>query len=386
MLTSLTVKIFVYLYTIKLLSRLFRRVQTTQKTNMRVTVLMKSFFYISIVSILLLVYKFLVDLKYAYNNKSVMESKYSNDVIYFLRNENNNVSNLKYILQWTSPKNVPFVYMGEGQEGFISRNCSYTNCFVTSNRTYLGDYTKFDVIAFAGPEVRFMQTPGYPDRLPEKRSQHQRYVFASIESAENYPVCSDKFNGFFNWTWTYRLESEAKWGYIVIRDAQNNIIGPKTNMNWLKTDQMDVVGDDIKEKLRKKTKAVAWFVSNCVSRSRREKFASVLGIWLAKYDLEIDIYGECGNLKCSRDNEEECDKMIERDYYFYLSFENSFAEDYVTEKLLHPLKYLAVPIVYGGANYSRYSSLLFFICKVYVIWGINRNKGSMLIFIALWIK
>lgn len=260
---------------------------------------------------------------------------------------------IKYILQWTSPTNVPFVYMGQGRQGFIDRNCTFTNCFVTSNRLYLGDYTKFDVVAFAGPEVRFMIKQGFYDRLPKKRSPHQKYAFASIESADNYPVCSDSFDGFFNWTWTYKLDSEAKWGYIAIRDSKNNLIGPKKEMNWIKLEDMKLVSDGLKEKLRSKTKAAAWFVSNCYSRSERELFVSRLKIQLMKYDLKVDVYGECGPMKCPRNKEDECNKIIEKDYYFYLSFENSFAEDYVTEKLLHPLKNYAVPIVYGGANYTR---------------------------------
>lgn len=42
--------------------------------------------------------------------------------------------------------------------------------------------------------------------------------------------------------------------------------------------------------------------------------------------------------------------MAHVDYYFYFSIENSFSEDYVTEKLLHALKHYAIPVVYGGAN------------------------------------
>ncbi|KAI9562685.1 hypothetical protein GHT06_010139 [Daphnia sinensis] len=41
-------------------------------------------------------------------------------------------------------------------------------------------------------------------------------------------------------------------------------------------------------------------------------------------------------------------------YRFYLSFENSLCLDYVTEKLYRPLQYNAVPVVYGGADYSMY--------------------------------
>jgi alpha-1,3-fucosyltransferase len=45
--------------------------------------------------------------------------------------------------------------------------------------------------------------------------------------------------------------------------------------------------------------------------------------------------------------------MLESKYKFYLSFENSCCEDYVTEKFFKVLNYNIIPIVLGGANYSK---------------------------------
>lgn len=142
-------------------------------------------------------------------------------------------------------------------------------------------------------------------------------------------------------------------GYMAIRDSQNNIIGPNSVMHWMRLAAMDPVSEEFKKKLKSKTKTAAWFVSNCRTRSGREQFVKELQEKLKKYNLSIDIYGNCGNMKCSRDNEEKCNELLQSDYYFYLSFENSFAPDYVTEKLIYPLQYDTVPIVYGGANYTR---------------------------------
>ena len=44
--------------------------------------------------------------------------------------------------------------------------------------------------------------------------------------------------------------------------------------------------------------------------------------------------------------------MLERDYKFYLAFENSLCRDYVTEKFFNALLFSTVPIVYGGADYE----------------------------------
>lgn len=256
---------------------------------------------------------------------------------------------IKYILLWTNPRASPFVYMGEGRQGFIDNGCPYTNCYSTGNRDYLGDVTKFDVVAFNGPQVYLYRK----ELLPKTRSPHQKYVFGTIESADNYPICDDKFNGFFNWTWTYKLTSDSRWGYVVVRDKEKNIIGPNVEMHWMKQEDMDPVGEEFKNQLKSKTAAAAWFVSNCRSKSKRENFNKDLVNELKAYNLTVDVYGQCGPLKCERNKHDDCTDMVKKKYYFYLAFENSFSEDYVTEKLLHALQNDAIPIVYGGANYTR---------------------------------
>lgn len=266
---------------------------------------------------------------------------------------------MKYILLWTSAKSAPLSFIGEGRKGFIDRNCPFTNCIVTGTKKYLNDITEFDVVAFSSSEVIRM----YNDRLPASRSPHQKYAFASIESSDYYPVCSDRFDGYFNWTWTFRLDSDVRWGYMVIRDENNNIVGPNKEMHWINHEDMETVSDEFKENLKSKTNAAAWYVSNCKSRSKRELFVKELQKELQKYNLTVDVYGRCGPLQCSRATEAECFDLIKEKYYFYLSFENSYNEDYVTEKLLNAVWNNAVPIVYGSANYSRYIFAKYYNCE-----------------------
>ena len=93
-----------------------------------------------------------------------------------------------------------------------------------------------------------------------------------------------------------------------------------------------------------KSKLVAWVVSNCKTPSKREDYVSEL-----QKHIPVDIFGGCGTKSCpgTRTNS-ECGSLLERDYMFYLAFENSKCNDYVTEKFYNALSIDIVPIVMGA--------------------------------------
>lgn len=258
---------------------------------------------------------------------------------------------MKHILLWTSDKSTPFVYFGKGQTNFLNRKCKWTNCYVTADRNYLGYYTEFDVVAFNGPQLSNILSI---NDFPKRRSIHQKYVYANIESAGNYQIYTKTWNEFFNWTWTYKLNSDAIWGYLIIRNATEHVIGPSTDMHWMKWYDMDPIDDELKKQLKSKRKAAAWFSSNCHTASLREDFVKLVQEELKEYGLHVDIYGTCGKFQCPRDIMDRCLKNLKRQYYFYFAFENAFSADYVTEKIVYALNNNVVPVVYGTANYSRY--------------------------------
>lgn len=254
---------------------------------------------------------------------------------------------LKYVLLWTRADYAPFYFYGKGQESFIKNNCSHINCFITDNRKFFDSkITKFDALVFNGRNIDSSD-------LPKERSPHQRYIYMMTESSDNYPVCDPTFNNFFNWTATYRLDSEIPIPYMVIRNMNGEIVGPKLKMEWVSFDSQNA---SLEEKFYRnnqmKTKTAAWFVSKCSTQGGREVIVNRLQRALNKYGLKIDIYGDCGTLHCQR-SDSACDEILRRDYFFYLAFENSLAVDYVTEKVIRAMQNDVVPIVYGEADYSR---------------------------------
>ncbi|CAL1548131.1 unnamed protein product [Lymnaea stagnalis] len=204
-------------------------------------------------------------------------------------------------------------------------------CELTVNETRFKDA---DAVVFYSHKNLFnLVTP------PEKRNG-QKWVFFAVESpvySENSGFGSSKWHGKFDWTMSYRYDSEFWHGYVRTKQRET----PASSEQ--KTDDTR----RWKEGFSNKTKMVAWFVSHCVTDSRREKYAAEL----SKH-IPVDIYGDCGTLRC--DDREQCLRMLDRDYKFYLSFENSLCKDYVTEKLLNVLQRNSlIPVVRGGADYKK---------------------------------
>lgn len=256
---------------------------------------------------------------------------------------------LIYILEWTGALREPFNYLGFGQDPFVSRNCSFQNCYLTNNHEFFDSVLDYDVLMFNAINLHHDNTV-----LPNNRSEAQEYVFVSLEPAAYYRI-SSIYDWYFNMTWTYKLTSDVIFPYIQVKNKNGKIIGPRKEMEWINVNDMEPTDKKIIKKLKNKSIAAAWIASNCGAASGRSNYVFSLNEELSKYGHQVDVYGLCGNVVCPTGSAmDECYAEIVRDYYFYLAFENSFCEDYVSEKLLHALEHYAVPIVFGGANYSRY--------------------------------
>lgn len=229
---------------------------------------------------------------------------------------------LKTILVWNNGYGQKRMGFDEGQESFLLHKCEVNTCYITADRSYL-PVNSFDAVIF---HLR----PTDPQDLPKMRSPKQRWIMYEVESASYLYQDLAYYDGVFNWTMTYRLDSDIPFRYGRI-DPIKPPFSSLSPRNYAEG----------------KTKLAAWFVSNCLTHSRREKIVQ----FMKDVDMEVDVYGKCGKLKCPRESQ-ECYGLLDKHYKFYLSFENSLCKDYVTEKLFNILRHDVVPVVFGLANYT----------------------------------
>ncbi|XP_005101563.1 alpha-(1,3)-fucosyltransferase fut-6 [Aplysia californica] len=214
---------------------------------------------------------------------------------------------------------------------FVSYNrdfsaCPYSECEFHSSRDRLNESDA--VIIFMEKRIG----------LPPPRPSGQIWISFQIEAPQRYryPAKYNLWKDQFNWTMNYRLDAD--------------IFTPYSVFAWTHTAQ-PTRDDEYYQMALSKQKSVAWLVSNCGTPSRREAYVKEM----QKY-IDIDIYGPCGTLECPKSNNSECGEHIQKTYKFYLSFENSFCKDYMTEKMYRwylPRRYI-IPVVRGGFDYDKY--------------------------------
>ena len=172
---------------------------------------------------------------------------------------------LKTILMWNLAYGTKEYDIGFGREPFYKYQCPETRCFSTSNRSYLKNVDDFDAILFHQRSFEF-------DDLPLKRKPHQRYIHWMQESAQYLYMDIHKLDGIFNWTMTYRRDSDFYLPYGRFHKIKSHPQGKELeryikDFGWK---NRHLAGDS-----RNKNRTIlhaAWFVSHCATIARREKF------------------------------------------------------------------------------------------------------------------
>ncbi|XP_067660372.1 3-galactosyl-N-acetylglucosaminide 4-alpha-L-fucosyltransferase FUT3-like [Haliotis asinina] len=245
-----------------------------------------------------------------------LRTNLKNDLLTESTNVNYNSS--KTILWYFPPMYVPTDNTGK----VILPKCPELKCFVTTNKTFLPES---DAIVFNSQFIK---------GVPPARKPGQVWVFHNSEVPYYYatrrPYYRKPWSSSFNWTMTYRHDSDIFRPYGLLKRRQNVPVKNYTSI------------------VQKKTRLVAWMVSNCADWSKRTAYVKEL-----QKHIQVDIYGTCGKRVFGRHRNKEWVAYLNETYKFYLAFENNFCLDYITEKLFNNFNLDLVTIVRGGGNYSR---------------------------------
>ncbi len=214
-----------------------------------------------------------------------------------------------------------------------ARKCRVDNCEIT-----------YDNNRFAESDAAIFHARDMPSAASLRnlsatsRPLHQRWVYFISENPYN-TANPAPLDGLFNWTMTYKKESDIWIPYQRYIRLEPEAPRPK-------------IIDHAAEKNKVKDRKLAlWVVSHC--RRLRDKLVKKLEEYVS-----IEVGGGCGRLfkhavgDCKSKHKEGCIKAI-RQYKFYLAFENEFCDQYVTEKYWYnALTNDAVPVVMGAGPYN----------------------------------
>ena len=235
------------------------------------------------------------------------------------------VTDSKIILFWTNCFGSNFIKRHEMASGEVECGKQKHKCFVTDDRKY---FSKSSAVIFHSEASNLMTDRTF--LLSLKRPPQQRWIYYNRESPQKSPGPSTmkQWNFLFNWTMTYRLDSDIVY----------------TNCAEILPNKKYLGGFDPKRNyLEGKNKTAIALISNC-----QQDRLNVVRL-LKKY-IDVDIRGGCGKPCVPRDS---CFSLISN-YKFYLAFENCICRDLLTEKSKsNAFEHGTVPVIISGASLSN---------------------------------
>ena len=189
-------------------------------------------------------------------------------------------------------------------------HCKFKNCLLTAHNS---EIESSDVLLFNPGD---WQT--WNEWSSQARSLGQMWIFKNMESPFRSQVHGSyaKFSNFFNATMTYHSKSD------IVRNISGGYFRERSEQEQLTWFQMHKTNN------YSKSGFAAAFISNCQDGSGRRSYINSL-----KQFIPVNVFGKCGTLQCTKQKKEYCYEMLNKNYKFYLSFENSICQEYVTEKL-----------------------------------------------------
>lgn len=228
----------------------------------------------------------------------------------------------RYLITWYNVS--PYIKYRPIALGRRFEPCKYKNCELSLCRETAEES---DVVIFNGRRL--------PERYKYTRRSGQIWVFAEDETPHTYDYdgghWKSKFwRSAFNWTMTYDKEI-------------TDIYLPSGEL-WKKkkTDNRDFT-----RIAKQKTRQALLISSHCTTESKRTEYVEQL----RKY-VDVDILGTCGRKwDCGKAwIHDDCFRILNSTYKFYLAFENALCRGYRTEKFFENFNYDIILVARGGIS------------------------------------
>ncbi|XP_064599088.1 alpha-(1,3)-fucosyltransferase 7-like [Liolophura sinensis] len=219
----------------------------------------------------------------------------------------------KLILLWTK-----FFNNDGWMKDNVFEQCPVSSCGFTSDK---GQLQKSHVVVFHSRNIN-------DEYLPTQKWPHQRWLLFNVEPPYLSSMLPQKYNSLFNWTMSYRQDSDFVYSY--------NQVSPH-----------DGGSSFTKVEVGTKTKLAIAIISNCFAINNRLEYVREL-----QTHMHLDFYGKCAGRPCF---DAECNDAAMKKYKFFLAFENGNCLNYITEKFWNALlTFDAVPVVLGGSSPRDY--------------------------------
>uniref|UniRef100_A0A0N4ZI44 Fucosyltransferase n=1 Tax=Parastrongyloides trichosuri TaxID=131310 RepID=A0A0N4ZI44_PARTI len=206
------------------------------------------------------------------------------------------------------------------EELFSTSICKKLNCELTNDKKL---FDSSDAVVFHHADLNEIT------KYPQRAFKSQKFVFFSMESP--FLTAFANRSNYFNWIMSYHNKSDVVCTYGSKWRKCN------ATCNHLSFNSSKILSKKIK-------KGVIGYISNCYSNSARGKLIKKL----RKY-IPITMYGRCSLYQeidgsCNK-SDYKCEEEVIGNYYFYIAFENSICNNYVTEKYWRRYTFDSVPLV-----------------------------------------
>lgn len=139
-------------------------------------------------------------------------------------------------------------------------------------------------------------------------------------------------------------------GRVLSKATLEQIAPAAHRVRWMRIPDRPIVGHEILDNVRKKTKLAAWIMPYCTRDVDSLKHITL--IRSLQEHFRIDFAGPCGQIRCY--TKEECLEKIAKDYKFLIHIEDLFSHHYISPDTYFIMRYHVVPIIFGTLRYTNY--------------------------------